>query len=494
MPDAHREDIEKLETLYAEHPEGRIFTHLAEAYRKAGDLDRAAEVLGAGIERHPDYSSAHVVMGRVLVDQGRPLAAEASFERVLELDSHNLVALRALGDLARRDGRTDEALARYRRLLDMEPADDQVRAAVEELTGGFPAAKRERPADGAEGGAGSPVADQEEVEPAFQEPLWLAPQPPPPESSAEDPRPDDESDASPPLPGLMTETIAQVYARQGLYDRAAEVYRELLRTRPEDARLRERLEEVERQAGAETGAEPTDPLPDEWEVEAGWDEALGLDPADRTAGAWEPDSGADRDWGATPRFEPTRQLESGRQPDQAEAEADAEMHPEPDAETDEGQATWDRVEPTEPDGPELEEPAEAGSVWVNDGWGDETRYAEATPYAWAESEPEPQPDESAPIRSYLNSLLSWTPGQRATETGVEDADEARAEDGEAATDGGHDAEDGQDHRAEARDTDPEAAGEAGADPAWGAPERPEDPEEDDDDLETFRSWLENLKQ
>ena len=47
MSDAHRDEIAKLEALYSEHPEGRVFTHLAEACRKAGDLDRAREVLTA---------------------------------------------------------------------------------------------------------------------------------------------------------------------------------------------------------------------------------------------------------------------------------------------------------------------------------------------------------------------------------------------------------------------------------------------------------------
>ena len=58
MADSNREEIAKLETLFAAHPEGRIFTHLAEAYRKAGELDRAREVLDTGLARHADYSSA----------------------------------------------------------------------------------------------------------------------------------------------------------------------------------------------------------------------------------------------------------------------------------------------------------------------------------------------------------------------------------------------------------------------------------------------------
>ncbi|HEX7050929.1 MAG TPA: tetratricopeptide repeat protein, partial [Longimicrobiales bacterium] len=60
------EEITRLELLHATHPDGRIFTHLAEAYRKAGDLERARETIERGLERHGSYPSAHVVHGRVL--------------------------------------------------------------------------------------------------------------------------------------------------------------------------------------------------------------------------------------------------------------------------------------------------------------------------------------------------------------------------------------------------------------------------------------------
>jgi tetratricopeptide (TPR) repeat protein len=70
MAESHRDEIAKLESLYENNPDGRVFTHLAEAYRKAGELDRARDTVERGLTRHPEYSSAHVVLGRVLLDQG----------------------------------------------------------------------------------------------------------------------------------------------------------------------------------------------------------------------------------------------------------------------------------------------------------------------------------------------------------------------------------------------------------------------------------------
>lgn len=133
MAEAHREEIAKLEALYAAHPEGRVFTHLAEAYRRAGQLDRAREILEDGLRRHPDYSSAHVVFGRVQMDRGETDGAAAAFRRVLELDRHNLVALRSLGDLAVRAGDNAAAVGYYRDLIALDPTDDRLRLAVSRL-------------------------------------------------------------------------------------------------------------------------------------------------------------------------------------------------------------------------------------------------------------------------------------------------------------------------------------------------------------------------
>src|SRR5262245_3849324 len=126
MGDANREEIAKLEALYANKPGGRVFTHLAEAYRKAGELDRARTILEDGLARHADSASAHVVFGRVLLDQGATTKATAAFRRVLELDPENRVALKALGDLHQQSGSAGEALDYYRRLQNLDPGDDEL--------------------------------------------------------------------------------------------------------------------------------------------------------------------------------------------------------------------------------------------------------------------------------------------------------------------------------------------------------------------------------
>ena len=233
-PSELQTEIEKLEARHAEHPEGRFFVPLANAYRKAGSIERAEAVLREGLRRHPDYLSAHIVLGRCLADRGAVGEATAEFEHVLAIDPQNLIALRTLGDLAMSSGQPAESARWYRQLLAVDPMNEDARRALEALP------------------------DAEDVPPLL------------PESEEElyggfldlSEEPGDGADS----PGLeaggevVTETIAELYARQGLHDRAAEVYRELIRRRGGDAGLERRLAELTASADApalETTTPPT---------------------------------------------------------------------------------------------------------------------------------------------------------------------------------------------------------------------------------------------
>lgn len=114
-------EIEKLERRYAENPKGRNFAPLADAYRKAGQLDQAIELCKSGIERHPDYVSAHIVFGRCLIDMKDDPGAEAVFRKVLSLDPENVIAFKVLADVSDRGARYDETVQWLTRLLTADP-------------------------------------------------------------------------------------------------------------------------------------------------------------------------------------------------------------------------------------------------------------------------------------------------------------------------------------------------------------------------------------
>jgi tetratricopeptide (TPR) repeat protein len=118
---AYTSEIEKLERRFAENPKGRNFAPLADAYRKAGELDSAITLCQSGLALHPDYISAHIVYGRCLIDMKNDTGAKEGFQKVLALDPENIIALKILGEIAERNNRFDEAVDWLGRLLNADP-------------------------------------------------------------------------------------------------------------------------------------------------------------------------------------------------------------------------------------------------------------------------------------------------------------------------------------------------------------------------------------
>ena len=220
-PDVLESEIQQLERRSADRSDGRYFVPLADRYRRRGDLDRAEALLREGLGRFPEYVSAYVVLGQTLADRGQADESVRVFRRVLSADPQNLVALRALGNLAAANGRLDEAMHWYQELLAADPMNHEAREALAGLSAA--AAAIAVPEPGLE----------PDPEPEFE------------------PDPDPDFDVGPhdqAAGEMITETIAELYSQQGFHDRAAQVYRELLRRGPETPELQRRLAEAERMA------------------------------------------------------------------------------------------------------------------------------------------------------------------------------------------------------------------------------------------------------
>ena len=281
------EEIRRFEEQYRRQPESLVFARLADAYRKAGHPEKALAILEEGLIRHPDYPSGHIVRARALRDMGKMAETLESFRRVLELDGANLVAIRELAGLADERGDTGEARHWYERLGQIDPSDLEVRqrlrdldAAAAEAVGieSVGAESVERAPDRTESGETADVAegpsawwDDSAVNapaPDFEAPsdaadaadaadelrrpeddaveailngdvpqtvraedTWWYEEAP----QGEEPEPSADAD-------LLTRTMADLYAEQGLRREATEIYEELLKDSPGDPELLTRLE------------------------------------------------------------------------------------------------------------------------------------------------------------------------------------------------------------------------------------------------------------
>jgi tetratricopeptide (TPR) repeat protein len=265
-------EIETLYEKYVQDPDSRVFAPLADAYRKSGLLDEAIEICEKGLERYPDYSSAHVILAKCYYDQGATERAEESFRRVLDIDPENMVALQYLGDIQRSKGEDDQALASYRRLLALDPFNERVRELVEELrppehpareedprepTGqaGPGAGKGLRPAEtvGVEETIEEPAAARVEEEPTGEaEPVEIA-EPPHFEEVAEEPPAHEppyedetrEETVSAASAEMATLTLAGIYAAQGYRRKALSIYREILERDPLNEEVRALIARLE---------------------------------------------------------------------------------------------------------------------------------------------------------------------------------------------------------------------------------------------------------
>lgn len=347
MPEISPELAARIEQLKSSHQDNpaRFFMPLASAYREAGELGRAEELLRENLKRHPGYLSAHVLLGRCLADRGALGEARNEFGYVLSIDPQNLIALRTLGEMAAATGDHAEARRWYGELLAVDPMSAEARQALDALDAAPPAAQA-APAPDEPGGwdpfahgdvaSPDPVASHEpapdapaygnaqlddselmdapgfgermefgespRLEPApelgfgavdlpahddggwgdisIDEPLDASPAPasadafefgavdlnggwndaPAPaagdtagwgtfgdEAPAEpvELRSFHEEDAGEDDVEMVTETMAELYYRQGFVDRAADVYRELITRRGEEPALIGRLAELE---------------------------------------------------------------------------------------------------------------------------------------------------------------------------------------------------------------------------------------------------------
>ncbi|OLC41176.1 MAG: hypothetical protein AUH75_06740 [Gemmatimonadetes bacterium 13_1_40CM_4_65_7] len=132
---AYTSEIDKLEARFRDNPKGRNFAPLADAYRKAGLIDNAIDLCQNGLKLHPDYVSAYIVYARCLVDKKDDPSALGVFEKVLELDGENIIALRGLAELAERNGKYEEEVEWLARLLNADPMNGDAAEALARAKG-----------------------------------------------------------------------------------------------------------------------------------------------------------------------------------------------------------------------------------------------------------------------------------------------------------------------------------------------------------------------
>lgn len=290
-------EIEQLTEKLLADPKSRVFAQLADAYRKCGMFDEAIDTAKKGLEIHPKYAVAHLILGRCYMAKKMYALAREEFELTVRNDPQNLVGFRLLAETYERQNMYPEAAKYYQMVLDLDPTNIDIAEKVENLKGAIrpePAFQPPEPEPTAAPElAARPVPEPAEPVPAPEataEPKAgtleeQAPEAPPmavPAPAIEEPGPDilqglqqslvietaQPTEAALPsgqepleLPGEKspvqgdasvadeqpagaTATLAELYASQGHFEKAVEAYRQLVANEPENQVYKQRMDEL----------------------------------------------------------------------------------------------------------------------------------------------------------------------------------------------------------------------------------------------------------
>ena len=125
--------IDDLRRRVQKDPASIAFAQLAEECRRAGRYEEAVEVCRTGLALHPGYLSAHVTLGRALLELNSLDEAQSELELVLKSASENLAALRGLAEIHHRRDALPQALAQYRAALLLARNDPDLQRTVADL-------------------------------------------------------------------------------------------------------------------------------------------------------------------------------------------------------------------------------------------------------------------------------------------------------------------------------------------------------------------------
>ena len=184
-----------LEDRLAANPGSPLFARLAAAYEQEGRYEEAVTLCAAGLKHFPDYATGHLVLGRCFEALGRNVEALIEYRRALKLVPDSLTISRLLEHIEEREQEAFRSFAeeRLKELRGKEPVSverymDREHAPASEETGAHQQSERT----------------------------------------------------------IVTATLAEIYASQGEFTEAIQVYRRLSAEKPDRSKeFSRRIKELE---------------------------------------------------------------------------------------------------------------------------------------------------------------------------------------------------------------------------------------------------------
>ncbi len=199
-----------------------FFVQEAESLRLQGKPDEAIQTCKDGLKKMPDALPGRLLLGRCYLETGRIVEARKELERVAQVVEECLPVYKLLSQVYLEEKDVDKALEVLRKTLYFPRAEEGPPKKVTPLE-----------MDLLHRGTRPPFV----TPPPFQKPS-----PPSPAEVPEEKKPEEEE--KPAKPAIPTDTLAEIYLKQGHLDQALLVYQDILAKDPDNAVVREKCESL----------------------------------------------------------------------------------------------------------------------------------------------------------------------------------------------------------------------------------------------------------
>lgn len=119
--------IAKCQKILDDDPNSQIFAALAEAFRKKGLVDKAMDVCQKGLDIHPEYASAYVVLTKIFMDQGNFNEANRQLQRAIETGGRTRAVDMLQSEILIKLGNKEKARVILDKLLKTDPMNESVK-------------------------------------------------------------------------------------------------------------------------------------------------------------------------------------------------------------------------------------------------------------------------------------------------------------------------------------------------------------------------------
>lgn len=202
-----------------------LFSQLAEAYRLQGRYEEAIDTCRKGLWKNPDALRGRLILGRCYLEKGMVAEAKGELEKVAEGIEECLSVYKLLSQVYLQEKNIDRALEVLRKSLYFPAEEDKPKRGMTPLELDLP---------------------QQKIKPA------LAPTPPDSQEDIAEERKSFTEKAA--KEAIQTDTLAEIYIKQGHPEKALSIYKDILYREPENIQVKEKYETLQKRLDAERRA------------------------------------------------------------------------------------------------------------------------------------------------------------------------------------------------------------------------------------------------